>query len=270
MRVRMLWLVALVSVLATAAAWGYPTLGGSTGLVTLPTAAVTPTGMVDLAADYQKVSDAKIMPLRASLGVTTNAEVWAGWTKITDGTDFGADTIWNIGAKYLLAQEPKNRASLAVGGSVGKAKDGEEVNLTQAFLVLSKNLALKQSQEMPLSGAKASVGMLWARASNGVDETLLSPFVGVELMGEKGANLAVEYRLKDSDLDSKAVLSAVLRYPLGGAGQPLWVELGMTNGAFAGLGGADNRLFVGVGYRLGVRSPSGPREPGTRSRPWGY
>ena len=50
-----LWIVALL-VLCAASAWAFPTLDGISGLVTVPTAEVTPVGTVDLAAgDYEFV-----------------------------------------------------------------------------------------------------------------------------------------------------------------------------------------------------------------------
>jgi len=296
MRAYAVVLVAVVLALGAVAGWGYPSLNGASGLVSLPTAETTPAGMVDLAVDYQKVGDTRIWPMRATLGVGENAEVWFGYTRISaneeaageevegfgispmmrtggiviigggDSGGTGIDRAWNVGGKYLLPSKSESGVKLAVGGSTGKLENGEDLELSTAFFVASQKISLKPGR-LPLE-TKAHLGLLWAKVGSPIDNTTLEPFAGLEFIEKKGASLGLEYRLKDNDLDEKAPFSAVVRYPLGGVERPVMLEVGFTNAAVAGLGGADSRVFVGLGYRLGTMKGTG--EPGTRTRPWGY
>jgi len=266
MRVHMLLLLAILFAFSTAAAWGYPTLSGASGLVSLPTAEVSPTGTLDLALDYQQVSPADLWFLRANAGLAENLELSGGYTRVSDDDTI---SIWNLGLKYQIAKESEKRVSLAVGGSLGKLDNTESIDLASAFLVLSKSLSTGGTSARPFA-VKGHAGLLWLSAKDSVvDEALLEPFLGVEFIGEKGASLGLEYRLKDSDLDADPVFSAVLRYPLAKMPSPLWLQVGTTNAGFAGLGGPDQDLFIGLAYRL-TTGQAASEEAGGRTQPWGY
>lgn len=250
---------AVVLALGAVAAGAYPTLGGATGLVALPTAEVAPAGTVDLAVDYQKTvarvsdiyeADVTFWPARIAAGIGQNLELWAGYSKIeVDESGFDDQKLWNGGVKLALPGESADKVALAIGGSLGKLEtDEDDIDLTSAFLVATQRFAMEGSKGY----TKASLGLMWIQAGDPIDESLLKPFAGVEFVGESGASLGLEYRVKDDDLDAKAVFSAVVRYPLAGAGSPLWMEAGMTNAALGGLGGDDSDIFVGLGYRFGL------------------
>ncbi len=254
MRAWSILLVAVLVVASAAAALAYPTLNGPTGLVTVPTADTAPLGAVDLAVDYQKTGlkglgssldmydpeDVKIIPIRAVAGVAPNAEVWAGYTKVSGDLDA---KLWNGGAKYRFASEAKDKVDAAIGGSFGRLQNDEDINLSNAFLVLSKKLSTG-SQKV---GVKGHLGVLWLKVASPIDQTLIKPFIGVEITGDKGVSLVVEYRVKDSDIDSKAPFSAAVRYLVS---EDLWIQAGMTNAALGGIGFDDQRFFGGLSYRF--------------------
>ncbi len=76
---------------------------------------------------------------------------------------------------------------------------------------------------------------------------LIRPFVGLELATPDKSSVGVEYRMKDSTLDAKAVMSFVVRHELG---QGLTVQVGTTNADPLGLGTEKQNFFAMVGYNL--------------------
>jgi hypothetical protein len=253
-------------------AWAYPNLQGATGLVTIPTAEVTPAGTIDFALDYQKMDDClKVYPARVNGGVTDRLELSAAYAKAS-GDLWGwipLNNFWDVGGKYALLTESKNKIGLAVGGSFGKVdvEYVDAVDVTKCYAVLSKDLGktLGYSKTIDL---KAHAGLVWAKVGDPIDVTLTRPFVGMEVCGKNKASLGLEYRWKDSDLEPEAVFSAVLRYPLGeDLMQPLWLEVGTTNGGLMGYGGEESKLFVGIAYRF---APQTVKATGQRSKSWGY
>jgi hypothetical protein len=274
MKVRVVVLALVVLCLGGAMAWAFPTTDGSSGIVTLPTAQVTPASNVEAAIDYMKVGGETSWPMRANLGLGNKAELWAGYNRFGANilaTDEFVDEenatmkLWNVGAKYMLLSQPKTAFALAVGGSFGKAKNGDSVDITKAFIVASKNLNLKPWGSQPMQ-VKGSVGVMYEKVGDPFSESITAPYLGVECMIRKGANLGLEYRFKDSSLDNKAVLSAVLRMPVSET-QPLWIEVGTTNGT-TGLGIDSQKMFVGVGYRFDMNIKG--RQTGERTKEWGY
>jgi hypothetical protein len=259
-------LVAFALLIGAAASWGYPSLGGTTGLVSIPSAQVVPSGALDLAIDYQKVDDVRIQPMRACVGVGRGSEIWLSINEIGDG-DTTIDRVWSAGIKRLVSIGGLEGSSVAVGVSGGKMNDGEDGTLTSAFLVSSKKMNFGPVEEHPID-ADCHIGLMWTKLGAPYHKTMLRPFIGIEFVEDNGSAFAVEYRLKDGDVDDKAPLSAVLRFPAGITSKPLFVEVGITNAAIAGLGGDDNRFFFGLAYRTG--GTVGPIDSETRTRPWGY
>jgi hypothetical protein len=267
-------LVAVLLVLMAAGAWAYPNLDGATGLVTVPTAEVTPANNVDFALDYQKTTDGiQIFPARVSGGVTDRLELSAAYAKANgDLWDYiPVNNFWDIGIKYAFMSEPKNNFGLAVGGSYGKVNVDyyDSANVSKAYAVISKNLG-KSLGDSKTINLKAHAGLLWAKVDQDYFDngTLTRPFVGLEVCGKNKSDLALEYRWKDNQIDDKAVFSAVLRYPLGvDLQQPFWLEVGTTNGGLIGYGAQDSKLFVGVAYRY---APQAAKTSGKRNKSWGY
>jgi len=264
---------ALLLLVVAAGAWAYPNLHGATGLVTIPTAEVTPTGTIDFALDYQKMEDClKIYPARINGGVTDRLELSASYAKAS-GDLWGwipLNNFWEVGGKYALMVEPKDKFGLAVGGSYGQVDIDyfDAAKVSKAYAVVSKNFGKSLGYNKGIN-LKGHAGLIWANIDQDyVDETITRPFVGLELCGKNKANLALEYRWKDCDLEPEAVFSAALRYPLGeDLLQPLWLEIGTTNGGLMGYGGEENKLFVGLAYRF---APDAVKATGQRTKSWGY
>lgn len=267
MRVWVVVMAAVIAALGAAAAGAYPTFDGPSGLVTLPTAEVVPSGAVDLAVDYQKTNvgdrvlggmlsmydSERFLPIRVTIGVADGVEVWGGYTLI-DPEDGDRMKSWNAGLKYAFMQESSgDNFSAAIGGSVGRFDNSEDVDVTRAFLVFSKAISMKHAAGQPIS-AMAHLGVMWASVGDPADDKMTKPFVGIEFFSSNGSSLALEYRFKEDNLESNAPFSAAVRYPLGEANSPLWVQVGATNAALAGFGGSDNSIFVGLGYRFGKAS----------------
>jgi len=265
MKKAVLLLVTGMLCLSMAAAWSYPTWDGGSGIVTMQTAEVVPVGSVDLALDYQKTEGVKMWPARADLGIMDNTELWFGYNSIRDG---GNAKLWNVGAKYLLLTEPKSQFSLALGAATGKLSDGDSLTGTKAFLAATKNFSMKQVAGKPIA-SKATLGLLYEKFSGDGSANFTKPYVGIEFSNAMGAGLGLEYRFKDNSIDSDAVFSAVARYPLSKMVNPLWVEIGATNGGI-GMGTSDHKVFFGVGYRFGAFTKGEGSDAGTRSGPWGY
>jgi len=83
---------------------------------------------------------------------------------------------------------------------------------------------------------------------NVVDENLTKPFLAVEFLGQDRTSLGLEYRWKDSELDAKAVFSAVLRHDFE---QGITASVGVTNADQFGLGMDDQNWFAMIGYNFG-------------------
>ena len=83
-------------------------------------------------------------------------------------------------------------------------------------------------------------------AEEGGSEASARPFVAVEIQ-EGDSVIGLEYRMKDNDLDHKAVFSAVLRRP--GGNNLVW-EIGTTNASPIGLGLEDQEFFARICFDL--------------------
>jgi hypothetical protein len=250
--VLVLLLVVLVLGLYPLGAGAYPSLGGATGLVILPTAEVTAPGAVEVAVDYQKVgdvfSDISILPARINVGVADNLELSAGYLKYeSDGAPL--DYQWTVGAKYALLQEPTDDIGLAIGASYTTIEAGswDNLNITQAYLALSKHFAFSPSEESPKG--RFTAGWSYTKFSEELDD-INKPYVGLEILTPNGACLGVEYRWKESDAEYHALLSTVARIPLS-RDKSWWAEIGSTNGIYNALSMFDDqKVFYGLAYHF--------------------
>jgi hypothetical protein len=245
-----LWIVVLL-VLCAASAWAYPTFNGVSGLVTLPTAEVTPTGAVDLAADYTKIdwwgNETKLYPVRLNAGVADNLELFASYDPADDEYN-DVKSLWNVGAKYAFLTEANDDIGLALAGAWGKIDtDFDTVTIINAALALTKSFPVDENLKL-----KATAGVIYSNADSDdwIEGDTTRPYVGLELVGAKGANLGLEYRWKDSGIDAKDIFSAVVRLPLmpEAENSPLWLEVGTTNGSIVGF--EDQKFFGGLCYRF--------------------
>jgi hypothetical protein len=274
------WTLALMMAVAIAAGSGavvaMPSLGGPTGIVSVPNALVAPTGQLQTALTYQSQTyassmygdnvDATYWALNVLTGVTDEAELWAAYALVDQDMPTGSETanMWAIGGKYQFTKEPEDQASLAVGGSWESWSDSVlagggsmygtgDFDVFKAYIVATKDFTpmTGQAWEWSEGGVRmlGSVGLMYTKLSpdQGDSMSMSRPFVGLEFLSAKATALGLEYRWKDDDIDMKSVFSAVLRYRFSPV---IEAEIGTTNAGPAGIGLDDQDFFVRVGYTI--------------------
>ena len=127
-----LWTLPLLAaflVVASGAAYAIPSLGGPTGIVSVPNALVAPVGQLQTALTYQSQEyvsemyggevDATYWALNLLTGVSEEAELWAAYAIVDQDSPTESETanMWGVGGKYQLAREPEDQAALAIGAS---------------------------------------------------------------------------------------------------------------------------------------------------------
>jgi hypothetical protein len=273
-------LVAVVVVAGSGTCLAIPSLGGPTGVVSTPTAAIAPQGELQAAVSYQSLEvgaasayeaaeDFSVWSLQALAGITEQAELWAAYSSLRDGEN---TSLWGFGGKLQLTAEPADDATLAVGASYGVFKDyvtsismygGPATSVTtdakirNAYIVATKDLSPLSAEGWewgPGAGTRmlGSVGLMYISLDpdEGSGESLTRPFVNLEFIGAGGTALGLEYRWKDNNMDDKAVFSAVLRHALS---PRVTSEVGTTNAAPGGTGLSDQDWFL----RMAVTMPFG-------------
>ncbi len=261
-----LWTLALMAALlvgAAGAAYAVPSLGGPTGIVALPNAEIAGTMDLSTAAGYQAFEtagpagpdDAVSWSLQVLRGVSDEAELWAAYSRTHDGSD---TNLWRLGGKYKVEGLLPADVQLAIGGSVGRWVDAfgipwvhaagmysSDVDVKTLYAVASRELTpVAAGWERGPRGTRvvANVGLMYISVDPdaGGNEASARPFVGVEIT-QGDSVIGLEYRMKDNDLDEKAVFSAVLRRP---GGQNFYWEIGTTNASPIGLGLPDQDFFA--------------------------
>lgn len=279
---RKLCTLALLAALAVFAAGGaaqaMPSLGGPTGIVSVPNALVAPQGQLQAALSFQSQSqemygggvDVSIWQLNLLAGVTKQAELWAAYALADQESPTASETahLWALGGKYQLTSEPKDQAALAIGASMESWSDlagaGDmyglsvgDVDVIKAYIVATKDFT-------PMTGGTweynntttrilGSLGIMYAKVDPdlGDSESMTRPFVGLEFIGTGGTDLGLEYRWKDDDLDAKAVFSAVLTHKFS---NKIEAQIGTTNAGPAGIGLDDQDIFVRLGYTFPMKA----------------
>lgn len=272
-----LWTLALMAALlvgAAGAAYAVPSLGGPSGIVALPNTTIAGTMDMATAAGYQAfqvpgpagADDAVAWSLQVLRGVSDEAELWAAYSRTHDGAD---TDLWRLGGKYRVEGLLPEDVQLAVGGSIGRWVDGfglpwvtstdmyssstgvSDVDLKTLYAVASRELTpIAAGWERGPRGTRvvANAGIMYISVDPdaGGNEASARPFVGLEIT-QGDSVIGLEYRMKDNDLDEKAVFSAVLRRP---GGQNVFWEIGATNASPLGLGLADQDFFARVCFGL--------------------
>jgi hypothetical protein len=279
---RKLCTLALLAALAVFAAGGaaqaMPSLGGPTGIVSVPNALVAPQGQLQAALSFQSQSqemygggvDVSIWQLNLLAGVTKQAELWAAYALADQESPTASETahLWALGGKYQFTSEPKDQAALAIGASMESWSDlagaGDmyglsvgDVDVIKAYIVATKDFT-------PMTGGTweynntttrilGSLGIMYAKVDPdlGDSESMTRPFVGLEFIGTGGTDLGLEYRWKDDDLDAKAVFSAVLTHKFS---NKIEAQIGTTNAGPAGIGLDDQDIFVRLGYTFPMKA----------------
>ena len=284
-----LWTLPLVVAVLVAAAAGanaMPSLGGPTGIVSLPNADIAPIDELQAAVSYQALetmttsvemyeissgtNDAAVWALQAVRGVSDESEMWASYSRIHNCVD---GEIYQLGGKVRLEGVAGGNTQVAVGGSIGRwanafalpwaesvAMYGEtspsgvaDLDVLKGYIVATQGLTPivgGQGLGFGRSPVRASAGLyyLYADADALGKDTLLRPFVGVEI--DRGRQMmAFEWRWKDADMEHKDVFSAVFRTPMG---QATWLEIGTTNASPIGFGLGDQDVFVRIGHHVPI------------------
>jgi len=271
-------LTALLMVVASGAAYAIPSLGGPTGIVSVPNALVAPVGQLQTALTYQSQEyvsemyggniDATYWALNLLTGVSDEAELWAAYALADQDMPTESETanMWAIGGKYQIAREPEDQAALAIGGSWESWSDSAlaggdgmygvgDFDVFKAYIVATKDLTpmAGESWEWTDGGTRmlGSLGLMYLKVDpDGASSmSLARPFVGIEFAGVGGTTLGIEYRWKDTDIDMKSVFSAVLRHRFSPAVE---AEIGTTNAGPSGIGLDDQDFFLRVGYTLPI------------------
>jgi hypothetical protein len=251
-------LAAVLLAAASTAGHAIMSLGGPTGIVSMPNAQVAASGQLDLALGYESLEmygrgdDYTIWQLQALRSVSDEVEVWATYSNIDDGFDGSG---WGLGGKWQFIRQP---ALVAAGLSYHTADVGpgqgylpvwsadSNIDAWKAYVVATRDLTPNQPNLQVLG----TVGLMLIDfdVSSGlgvggaVDDRLLQPFVGVELVSAGGTAAGVEYRW-DDESEADPVLSAVLRTPLS---EGAFWEIGTTNAYLVGLGSDERGAFVRV------------------------
>jgi hypothetical protein len=281
MRKTVLMLCVLGVLVAAAAGAGFamPSLGGPTGIVSVPTAQVLPLNEVEAALSYQIVklnalygpdetaelaaplqaaslSDAltanrlRVLALQGLAGISNGTEGWASFATVRGGK---RENVWGLGAKALLTTKFMKGAKspvLAVGASYQQWENVGSVDklyltATADLRTMSKPLQA-QSTGIPLYG---TLGLLYLRANpdGGSSDSLLRPFLGLEAGIAEDTKLGAEFRFSDNSIDDRTVWSFVLRHVFD---QTFSAEIGTTNASPVGTGMDHQGMFVRVGYHL--------------------
>ena len=275
-------LVGLLVAAACGAGFAIPSLGGPTGIVSVPNASIAPVKSLETALslhNFRVVSegagmygasthdDMTALSFQILTGVSDEAELWAAFQNVRDGED---SHIWGIGGKFQLAREPEMPVSVAVGASFQKWIDAfaadaaaasgmygatvePDATIRKAFVVATRDLTPIKDKKWgwgPGGGTRilASAGLLYLKVTGGgMSDSLTRPFLGLEFVSPNGATVGLEYRTKDSSIDEKAVMSAVLRYKFS---PEFSAEIGTTNSSPVGTGLTDQDMFLRLGYTI--------------------
>ncbi len=272
---RILWtlplLAAFVIAVSGGAAHAMPSLGGPTGIVSMPNALVAPRGQLQTALTYQQQefaagmysADVTQWQLNVLGGVSNEAELWAAYALADQETPTESKnaTMWALGGKYQLTSEPEDQASLALGASYEAWSNSalnmyggfEDLNVMKLYIVATKDFTPQTgtSWEWADGGTRmlGSLGLMYMKVDPdvGSSESLTKPFLGLEFVGAGGTSFGLEYRWKDSDIDMDAVFSAMLRHAFSPAVE---AEIGITNAGPSGIGLDDQNFYIRFGYNF--------------------
>jgi hypothetical protein len=236
-----------------------PSLGGPTGIVSLPNAITAPARTWQVALSYQgmQASSSGMYEDRDDFGawsvqtahrLSDTEEAWASYSCTTNHPGSHA---WGFGGKKMLTRLEGGGPFAAVGASYhrwGDAFGGEwsagnpvrpDADVVNAYAVVTGDLS--GESWLPVLGT-AGVAHTRLNLDGGRSRSTTRPFVGVQAICW-GTVLGLEYRWKDPSVDAKPVFSAAIRQVLS---DEVTIEAGTTNASPVGTGLSAQRLFVRV------------------------
>jgi hypothetical protein len=244
-----------------------PSLGGPTGIVSMPNgctraagewqAALSYQGMrASSSGMYQTADDLSVWSLQAAHGMKDATEVWAAYSSAADGE---GSRVWGLGAKKMLRRSEGEGPVVAVGASYHRWRDAfpagswtggdarPDANVTKAYAVVTEELAGDESFWWLLG----SGGLVYIDVDpdSGRSQSLTRPFVGLQAVFLAATVLGLEYRWEDSSIDAEPVSSLALRFVLS-LEPPIAAEVGTTNASPVGTGLPTHRGFVRLSYGL--------------------
>ncbi len=205
-----LWVLPVLAALLVAGSgvgYAIPSLGGPTGIVTVPNALVAPMGQLQVAVSYQSLTnelvsgletytpldtDSNLWSLQALAGVAEGAELWAAYS--ADNSEFDVST-WGIGGKYKFPTDTTYGLDVAIGagyrsgsgdanliiniGSYGipdfePADIDIDATVTDVYGVVTKDFsAMAGSEWCPGAKLLGSLGLVYKKFNVDVDATVL-------------------------------------------------------------------------------------------------
>jgi len=194
---KQLFVLGVVLALACAAYATYPSMTGLSGLVFTPTAAVSPAGQFQVAADwwYTFGDEDAIIPIRANYGINDQFEVAAVFATSESNE---IDDILGVGGKFVLPFTAGD-AAWAVGAEFIDPKDGDSsfvasLSVTKAFV----------------ENFSGTAGLIWSEEDNFFLDKGLNLALGAEATLDNGLVLVGEY----INFMPGAELNMAARYPL--------------------------------------------------------
>jgi len=241
-----------------------PSLGGPTGIVSVPNAGTMQSDTWQAALSYQGMrasssgmyqasDDLSVWSLQAARRLNDTAEVWATYSS---AADHERSRVWGLGGKKTLTHLEGGGGGgplAAVGASYHRWGDAfvsgsrvggdarPDANVVKAYAVVTGVLAGKDGTVL-----LGTAGIMHLRfdPDRGSGESLTRPFVGIQAV-IAGTELGLEYRWEDPTLDARPVFSAAIRQVLS---DELTAELGTTNASPVGTGLGAQRLFLRLSH----------------------
>lgn len=217
----------LVVILAIAtAAWAYPNLNATSGILAVPTAVVVPAGDNQWAGDVLFQNNTTFN-IRGTYGLTDNLEVGAGVA--VDG-----DTVLGLNAKYRLPTMIGG-FNWAAGATYITANKGDS-----GFQVYAAG-----TRAIPWGGMSgvALLGTLGVNFTDIDTASAVRPFVGAQLQLAGGTEIDGEFVFETGDFD-ESISSLLVRHRFNDL---ISGQVGFTN-AFGFTGVQDHDIFVGVAF----------------------
>lgn len=261
--------LAAVVLACASAVFAYPTLGGPTGLVSLPNAEVVRNGILDVAVDYYNTGNndrtftdragnvftfgsKNSWPIRAIYGFNDTFEIGAAY--VPDA--FLGKGFWDINAKWripvnyggwdfglgALYGQTGNATSETAFNSAGVLIDPVEEKFKATEIYLAGTGCLPLGEGVPK--IFATLGVNWTQVELFDTNDGFRFFLGLDAVVAQNLEVLAEYQTKVSDLDEvDGLWGAAVRY----AFTPAWsAQLGVSNGPIIGTG--KTHVFVGINY----------------------